>query len=162
LFGALSEDYKTIIHHTPQLQDVVMPAPKIARGENYEGLPWVMLDYPRCFSKQDVFAIRTFFWWGNFCSISLHIKGSFAKQYAAVIADMPGHWQLCIHPTEWEHHFRENNYRPLQPGDATLLQQLPFIKVAKKIPLHEWDSIQSFLLSGFNEIVSHLATNTVK
>ena len=41
-------------------------SPKISRGEQYLGLPYVMLDYPRIFSKENVFAIRTFFWWGNY------------------------------------------------------------------------------------------------
>jgi len=162
LLGELSEAYKPIITHTPYLLQFAVPSAKISKGENYEGLPWVMLDYPRCFSKEHVFAIRTFFWWGNFCSISLHLKGSFAQQYASHLTGFSNGWQLCIHPTEWEHHFRADNYRPLQPEDAALMQTLPFIKLAKKIPLHEWDLVQSFLLSGFKEIVSRLATDTVK
>jgi hypothetical protein len=40
--------------------------PKISKGENYNGLPYVMLDYPRNFKKEKVFAIRSFFWWGTF------------------------------------------------------------------------------------------------
>ena len=28
------------------LSEVLIPSPKISRGENYGGLPWVMLDYP--------------------------------------------------------------------------------------------------------------------
>ena len=49
--------------------------PKISKGENYKGLPWVMLDYPRVFGKEDVYAIRTFFLWGHAFSITLHLKG---------------------------------------------------------------------------------------
>src|SRR5271169_1886033 len=40
--------------------------PKISRGEQYKGMPWVMLDYPRVFGKEDVCAIRTMFWWGHY------------------------------------------------------------------------------------------------
>ena len=35
--------------------------PKISRGENYRGLPYVMLDYPRHFTKESTLAMRTFF-----------------------------------------------------------------------------------------------------
>ena len=42
---------------------IINSCPKISRGENYLGLPWLMLDYPRMFNKEKVFAVRTFFWW---------------------------------------------------------------------------------------------------
>src|SRR5262245_61567301 len=79
LFGNLSEHYK----QEPLLQqlpaEAVTASPKIARGENYEGLPYVMLDYPRCFGKEDTLAIRTFFWWGHFFSITLQLKGKYVE-----------------------------------------------------------------------------------
>src|SRR5215467_7358592 len=61
----------------PQLfpTEVKAISPKISRGENYGGLPWMMLDFPRFFAKEDlprsganIFAIRNMFWWGNFFS----------------------------------------------------------------------------------------------
>ena len=55
---------------------IVQSTPKIAKGENYLQLPYVLLDYPRCFDKENIFAIRTMFWWGNFFSITLHLSGS--------------------------------------------------------------------------------------
>ena len=58
-------------------EEVLKSSPKISRGENYKGLPWLVLDYPRYFNKADVFAIRTLFWWGNFFSITLHLSGSY-------------------------------------------------------------------------------------
>ena len=41
---------------------VVLSAPKIARGENYLQLPYLLLDYPRCFDAANIFAVRTMFW----------------------------------------------------------------------------------------------------
>ena len=38
--------------------EMLFHSPKISKGENYKGLPYVMLDYPRCFGKTDIFAIR--------------------------------------------------------------------------------------------------------
>ena len=54
--------------------------PKISKGENYKDLPYVMLDYPRCFQKEKTIAIRTFFWWGNFFSINLQLSGEYKEQ----------------------------------------------------------------------------------
>ena len=46
----------------PHLPAVLVESePRISRGEQYQRLPWVMLDYPRIFGKEDIFAIRTFF-----------------------------------------------------------------------------------------------------
>jgi hypothetical protein len=50
--------------------------PKISKGENYKGFPYVIMDYPALFSKDNVFALRTMFWWGNFFSITLHLSGN--------------------------------------------------------------------------------------
>src|SRR4051794_24734884 len=80
LFGKLAEDYRAIMLGTDWtvVNDL---HPKISRGENYRGLPYVILDFPRNFGKEDVFAIRSFFWWGNFFSITLQLEGSFFNQY---------------------------------------------------------------------------------
>ena len=37
---------------------------------------WII---PAVFSKENIFAIRTMFWWGNFFSISLHVSGKYFK-----------------------------------------------------------------------------------
>src|SRR5882762_9510184 len=59
--------------------------PKISRGENYKGLPWVVLDYPRAFGREDVLAIRTLFWWGHYFSVTLHLKGKYKELFLPVI-----------------------------------------------------------------------------
>src|SRR6476619_3541717 len=51
--------------------------PKISRGENYLGLPYLILDYPRVFDRENIFVIRSFFWWGNFFSSTLQQSGNF-------------------------------------------------------------------------------------
>src|SRR5688572_20484305 len=79
LFGEVSMVYQQ--QHDRFPVEVVAVSPKISRGENYRGLPWVMLDYPRRFSQADVFAIRSFFWWGGFFSFTLQLKGSYLHQY---------------------------------------------------------------------------------
>ena len=77
LFGELLATYKEISRQ--QTQSIIdfykHLGGKISKGENYQGLPYVILDYPASFRKENIFAIRTFFWWGNFFSISLHLSG---------------------------------------------------------------------------------------
>ncbi|HXL58576.1 MAG TPA: hypothetical protein VN958_20075, partial [Chitinophagaceae bacterium] len=80
LFGALSDHFFIGIKNTGNIfpLEVLTSYPKIYKGEQYKGLPYVMLDYPRYFVKDDAFAIRCLFWWGNFFSITLHLAGKYA------------------------------------------------------------------------------------
>src|SRR5580704_6024625 len=88
MMAALSEDYKEIWGERPGGGGVAAAftaGPKISRGEHYRGLPWVMLDYPRAFGREDVLAIRTMFWWGHTFSVTLHLKGRYQQLFLPVI-----------------------------------------------------------------------------
>ena len=86
LFGSIIPDMQQLLARNLRLPSAVFIAsPKISKGENYLGLPYVMLDYPRCFGKEDIFAIRTMFWWGNFFSITLHLRGVYKNQFMPAV-----------------------------------------------------------------------------
>src|SRR3982750_1106316 len=87
LFGALSENFIEQAKSKPEIFPVEVSgtSPKIFRGENYRNLPYVLLDYPRFFSREKTFAIRCFFWWGNLFSITLHIAGEYFSRYKNVL-----------------------------------------------------------------------------
>src|SRR5689334_11584093 len=57
-------------HHPLFSKEILSISPKISKGENYHGLPYLVLDCPRYFSIHQTCAIRTFFWWGNFFSVT--------------------------------------------------------------------------------------------
>ncbi|NCI47487.1 hypothetical protein [Sediminibacterium soli] len=156
LFGQTSAEYGLLLDRHPKLKTDAGPrSPKISKGEQYEGLPWVMLDHPRNFSGQDAFAIRSFFWWGNFCSITLQLSGAYLRQYSEnvnrYLAQYPGDWLVCTGEDAWEHHLRADRYVPATT--QTVRQELPFLKIAKKIPLQEWDRLPDFFCKGFEEIL---------
>lgn len=162
LFGDLSEEFRKRSKQLPSTFLAVPP--KISKGENYLGLPWVMLDYPRIFSNADVFAIRCFFWWGKFFSITLQLHGSNKTSYSdsirSYLATNPGEWWICTGDDPWQHHFDSNNYCMY---DADLdLATLPFIKLAKKIPLEQWDQSYDFFSVTFRQIMQMLSTKPVK
>ena len=117
LFGQIQE--KMIDHlktvNAQLMIDVTRIPPKISKGENYKGLPYLMLDYPRLFDKENIFAIRTLFWWGNFFSITLHLGGSYKNQFeekciSAFSVFKTHDFFVCVHTEEWEHHFDPSNY----------------------------------------------------
>ena len=128
-------------------KDIFLINPKISKGENYLGLPYIILDYPRRFLKDDVFAIRSMFWWGNFFGITLHLSGHSKKFFLENISNgysllCEKNFYICINEDPWAHHFEKTNYQQigkLSEGDFTeILQTLPHIKIAAKQPLDEW------------------------
>jgi hypothetical protein len=130
---------------------------KISKGENYKGLPYVMLDYPRCFGKQDVFALRNFFWWGNYFSTTLHLKGIYQQDVSQKIAI---HLQelkkfgffISTAEDEWRHDFESDNYTSLSHySNESILDKVandPFCKIAARVPLKQ-----------FNVAFEHLENN---
>lgn len=161
LFGELSNIPRSIISAAPA--EAFIAPPKISRGENYQGLPWVMLDYPRGFSKADTFAIRCFFWWGNFFSVSLQLEGAYQAKYASALSNYrpsSGEWWVAVANDPWKHHFNADTYVPWT--NAVQLTQLPFLKLTKKIPLQEWDNVVAFYSNCFLQIQNMLSADPVK
>ena len=156
-----------ISHAFPQQIKEDLPAtghPKISRGENYKGFPYVIMDYPALFSKDSVFALRTMFWWGNFFSITLHVSGKYMERYSEVIfKHLTGTGDdvyVCVEEKEWQHHFEESNYRAyssLSADERRALLQKSFLKVALKYELHHWNMMQSMLPEGYAKIFNLLS-----
>lgn len=158
LFEGLAPQYEKILANQPGLPALVTAVPaKISKGENYQGLPHVMLDFPRIFTRTDVLAIRSFFWWGHYFSITLQLSGMY-RQWLHVdsLKDLNG-WYLATGKDPWDHDLDGEHYRALTPME-TNLDERDFIKLAKKIPLDQWDHAGIFFLENFETIVGRLIT----
>ncbi|MFT3948558.1 MAG: hypothetical protein QM763_16465 [Agriterribacter sp.] len=163
LFGLLADSY--IKRSEGSLSpEVLSNPPKISRGENYKGLPYVMLDYPRFFTKDDVFAIRSMFWWGNDLSLTLHLKGKFRTAYQVQLYGLSksgnADWYLQTSDDEWLHHKTANTHAKLadfilQEKDDLILKT-DFLKVACFLPLKQWSEAMQFFESRFNSLVKTL------
>ena len=142
--------------------EVFIKDPKISRGENYRQLPYVMLDYPRYFEKQDTLAIRTFFWWGNFFSINLQLSGNIKNSVVNNLISNFLHLQqndywICVNNNPWQHYFEEDNYLPLQKITmeqfSVMLNRELFIKIGKKISIEHWETVAPFIDNTFEEMI---------
>ncbi|MGC4037413.1 MAG: hypothetical protein QM764_15740 [Chitinophagaceae bacterium] len=168
LFGLLQDK---MISHLNSLSNLLPPEalripPKISKGENYNGLPYLMLDYPRVFYKQNIFAIRTMFWWGNFFSITLHLGGDYKIEFSNKILKMShqlrnSEFFLCINEEEWEHHFDATNYAAVSNLSSeefhSIVAVKSFVKLAKKYPINTWDNAVEQLSDDFTIITGMLA-----
>ncbi|HCK21402.1 MAG TPA: hypothetical protein DHW15_04355 [Bacteroidetes bacterium] len=54
----------------------ILPAGKISKGENLDGYPYLLLDYPRSVQKNRVLLYRTICWLGHGCTSSLIYQGN--------------------------------------------------------------------------------------
>ncbi len=163
LFGELASALQqSSIYSTNNLPaELFTLGPKISRGEKYKGLPYVMLDYPRCFGKEDIFAVRTFFWWGNFFSVTLHLKGKYQQLFIPYLQNQTAllaanNFQLCFTGEEWEHDLSEGNYIPLLINSGTIsemnLVDKPFYKLTSRVELHQWNEMNERLL-GLQRVI---------
>jgi hypothetical protein len=144
---------------------IMASAPKITKGENYLQLPYLILDYPRCFDKENIFAIRTMFWWGNFFSCTLHLSGSYKTMFLQTIQNNiealeKNNFYICINKNEWQHHFKNDNYVLLdtlstEEINATICRH-HFVKVAAKVELHQWQDAPVLLEKSFTAMMGLL------
>jgi hypothetical protein len=158
LFGELAEQMR---------EELVLPAeaaaisPKISRGESYQGLPYVMLDYPRYFTADHVLAIRTFFWWGNFFSVNLHLKGRYQELYKPGLLRhfdqlASGQYAIAVSENEWQHHTGSEEFRQLINMDekdfAAFLDSHPFVKLSASFSLDQWQNMDVLLQGSRREL----------
>lgn len=142
--------------HFPEGTDITTG--KISKGENYLGLPFIILDFPRFFSQEKIFTFRTMIWWGNFASCTLMISDSvsssakrkFQKNFVAFKGK--GIF-LCVNESPWHHHFGKENFVALHSLSlkeaALILKKQEFLKVATKIPLNQINRLQKFSVESF-------------
>jgi hypothetical protein len=166
LFAGLSEEYRSVAEGraTPEEGRAAgrwndLAGPKISKGENYRGLPYVMLDYPRLFGKEDVLAIRTMFWWGHAFSTTLHLKGCYQGLYLPVIRER---WDLLaacgfhisVGEDEWRHEHVPENYLPMEGPPEE--RERPFLKLSACCGLDQWEEAPAVLTGHFRVLMDVL------
>ena len=143
-------------------EEVLRISPKISRGENYKGLPWLVLDNPRHFQHNNIFAIRTMFWWGSFFSITLHVSGNNKND---LLKNLTGNVSLLAKndfyiytgTKEWEHDIDPGSYKKLSGINEEELQRIfstnNFLKIAVKFSIGSLEAIEGKLLRNYELLV---------
>ncbi|WP_345252982.1 hypothetical protein [Flaviaesturariibacter amylovorans] len=140
------------------LGPALRPMPKISKGENYLGLPYLVLDFPRQFDSRNIFAVRTMFWWGNAFSSTLHLAGDYKDDHLeAIVAAYPqlkkrGYF-IGISEDPWQHHFGEENYRPVfeftEDEFAEQCTMYDHLKIATEFPLRDVHFVGEDLMASW-------------
>ncbi len=160
LMSKVEKKLHSSIQEYPWPEEVLSKSGKISKGENYRGLPYYMLDFPRRFSKEGTFAFRTMFWWGHFFSATLHLGGTYLEnRRGALLTNLDNircsKTYICVSNTPWEYHYGRDNYLPSGQIDASQLQaiftKMHFVKVSCQWPLEEYAKFPDLVLSAFRQ-----------
>ena len=138
--------------------------PKISKGENYRGLPYWVLDYPRDFGKNSTFAIRTMVWWGNEISCTMQLQGDaltyFQPKLKKNLNDLKqSSFHISVNNSPWEYHFEPDNYRPIRDLTTEELVKLlsrDFVKISSRIDLRELENLPSTIAKNINDFIHFL------
>jgi hypothetical protein len=135
------------------------PPLKVSKGEKQEGLPFLVLDYPRVFNKKDVFAIRTMVWWGKFISTSLHLKGKYLDESKTVIESKlldKKYRQLYIacEGNEWQHDLDRSPYQKVDEFQMEQLAKAKFLKLVFRLQVDSLNQLGEFQKKTFEESLS--------
>ena len=154
---------KNISADFSELKTVV---PKISRGEQYLSLPYIILDYPSVFEKDNIFALRTMFWWGNFISVTLHLSGKYkealAKNILRKLKANPDGIFICINENQWQHHFGPDNY--IEAAKITNYKygkinvHARFLKLSVKLDLLQWNEMPALLIDAYQKMATLIKT----
>jgi len=166
LFNELNDDIDKIKNRKDNLPEPVKTiSGKISKGENYLGLPYLVLDNPRVFSNKNIFAFRTMFWWGNYFSFTFHLSGNYLDNYKKNIyrncETLKGKEILiCIHSEQWVHHLEKENYESIDSIDRKaikkLIEEKGFLKLSRKLDLKKWNYVSDFGTETLKEYFSLL------
>jgi hypothetical protein len=138
---------------------------KISKGENYKGLPFVILDYPAKFTKADMFAYRTMFYWGHFVSFTFHIQGDslnflMDRQLMEYVQQFPELW-FSVYETPWEYVYKDSVYQQVQNLSIEEMHQHVkehgFVKVSHKIPVDAIEQTPQEALGFFKRFMTGLS-----
>ncbi len=157
LFGSIERDMKDwISDHDFEVKGLNISSGKIFRGENYKLYPYILLDYPRLFSRQSVFSFRTMFWWGHEFSFSLHLEGEALERYRTALmnnlAKLYGKGVFfCVNDTPWQYDFVEENYKPLEELNdlEKMTGSKSFIKISRRLPVNSHNDLYGYCMETF-------------
>jgi hypothetical protein len=141
--------------------------PKISRGNNYNGLPWTILDYPRNFEKTGVFAIRLLCLRGKSFIVTLHLSGNFYRNYKSSIFEKlelfkQHHYLITQGNSEWDHVITSENYSEIPSSKNEMdeiknkIELIQYIKFAKAISFNQWENLISTIETEYNFLLSSL------
>lgn len=114
----------------------------LTRGEDYLGLPYVVLDFPKLFTKHEFLTMRTMFWWGHYVAYALILRGAWLAEAVdrldgALPAFVRADVEATLAPDPWDWRRGAGHTRPLRDDADTRhwLREREFLKLLRFLPV---------------------------
>jgi len=167
LLAVTQESLREYINHRNPLfgSQILTRGGKISRGENYQQLPYHVLDYPRRFATDDIFALRTMVWWGHHLSITLHLSGHSLLTYRSKLQSglsqiQQEGWEICVGTDPWQYVQDDTYYRSAhqwtQDDWPEWVERRDFCKFSVFLSLAQWDQLPEKAVIFFDQVVTIL------
>lgn len=169
LFGEIAISIEPIVQNFNSIipDELKSKNPKISRGNNYNGLPWTILDYPRNFNKDGVFALRLLCLRGDSFILTLHLNGKYYQNYKNSIFEnldllQQNQYLITQGNSEWDHIITSENYSEIPSNKKALdeiknkTELIQYIKFAKAIPFDHWEKLNSIIKTEYTFLLSML------
>ena len=124
-------------------------SPKVSRGENYNGLPYFVLDYPRYFQNDATFSYRIICLWGKYFTFNLYLAGNTKNKVNLKKWDEnAGNFIDCfisVSNDPWIHYLEHPDYVQASKISAleirNLIEKIGYFKISKKTEFKTWSQL---------------------
>ncbi len=129
---------------------------KISRGENDQGMPFALLDFPAHFSTEGHLAARLIWRWGEGWSLQVLRSGVFLETLDQEVwgewAQGPESqdWLISVTSDPWSHHFSPTTFQPLSANNPWSWWREAvdndFLKVATRLPMERTEQLPTWVI----------------
>uniref|UniRef100_UPI004048C247 hypothetical protein n=1 Tax=Roseivirga sp. TaxID=1964215 RepID=UPI004048C247 len=132
------------------LPSSILPIPKkISKGQNYNGLPYWVVDFPSHFEKENIFTFRVVVWWGNFISTSLILSGYYFEQVRLDFVKLGNsNFSFSINTNPWPIEFEPKNLIAVKSSSLNQIkahyENSKFVKLSARHELNKIERLTSF------------------
>jgi hypothetical protein len=159
LFAEVEDELKPLVentlHHWPD--GTLSTAAKISKGEYLEGLPYMVLDFPRALKGSPKMLFRTLFWWGNGFSCIGYMEGDLARKAWGnwLKQGLPENFRVSTSP-DWQHDLQAFPMSGCEKPNAALMAPRHFWVGATK-PLDSLEALPQLAKSTYGEWIRLLS-----
>jgi hypothetical protein len=130
---------------------------QMVKGERFHDFPYVYLDFPKFFSKDEMFTFRSFFWWGHNLFFCWFLSGPRLDEYKKRLLDCHASILhqfvfLSTAETPWEWSLETPNViflDQIKKEDLKeILSERTFLKLGRSVPLKSLESRDAILHEG--------------
>ncbi|MCE7992456.1 MAG: hypothetical protein HEP71_10760 [Roseivirga sp.] len=132
---------------------------KVAKGENYQSLPYWVCDFPASLNKTDIWTFRIVVWWGKEVSLNLILKGKF-KQECAPLSPQESSDGIfySTHSDPWILELDAPTSLKMTPENETNIvnhfQTSDFLKLSQSLQLNEINNLAELSVISFDKLLA--------